>query len=123
MVLADGNATDDGTETRGLALRFGAVLFWPRHLAKPPATETLPCHSPRIASARFWAARDGWAVFLKARRMIAAGVPVLELTIGEHDIGTDAAILDEMHRAARAGTRAMPPCPASRRCGRGSPSG
>ncbi len=46
---------------------------------------------------------DGWAVFLKARRMIAEGVPVLELTIGEHDVGTDAAILDEMHRAARAG--------------------
>jgi arginine:pyruvate transaminase len=46
---------------------------------------------------------DGWAVFLKARRMMAEGIPVLELTIGEHDIGTDAAILDEMHRAARAG--------------------
>jgi arginine:pyruvate transaminase len=46
---------------------------------------------------------DGWAVFLKARRMMAEGIPVLELTIGEHDVGTDAAILDEMHRAARAG--------------------
>ena len=60
---------------------------------------------------------DGWAVFLKARRMIAAGVPVLELTIGEHDIGTDAAILDEMHRAARAGHTgyaAVPGIPALR---------
>jgi len=46
---------------------------------------------------------DGWAVFLRARQMKAEGVSVLELTIGEHDIGTDDAILDEMHRAARAG--------------------
>ena len=46
---------------------------------------------------------DGWTVFYRARRMKEAGVPVLELTIGEHDIGTDAAILDEMHRAAQAG--------------------
>ena len=27
---------------------------------------------------------DGWDVFLKARRMIADGVAVTELTIGEH---------------------------------------
>ena len=46
---------------------------------------------------------DAWSVFYRARRMKAAGEPVLELTIGEHDIGTDATILDEMHRAARAG--------------------
>lgn len=46
---------------------------------------------------------DAWAVFYRARAMKEAGAPVLELTIGEHDIGTDAAILDEMHRAARAG--------------------
>lgn len=46
---------------------------------------------------------DGWAIFYRAREMKAAGVPVLELTIGEHDIGTDPAILDEMHRAAQAG--------------------
>jgi arginine:pyruvate transaminase len=60
---------------------------------------------------------DGWAVFLKARRMIASGTPVLELTIGEHDVGTDAAILDEMHRAARAGHTgyaAVPGIPALR---------
>lgn len=46
---------------------------------------------------------DAWEVFYKARAMKEAGEPVLELTIGEHDIPTDAAILDEMHRAARAG--------------------
>jgi len=27
---------------------------------------------------------DGWGLFYKARAMIAAGAPVLELTIGEH---------------------------------------
>ena len=46
---------------------------------------------------------DGWDVFNRARRMIAEGVPVTELTIGEHDIRTAAPILQEMHRAAMAG--------------------
>ncbi|MGJ8623573.1 MAG: pyridoxal phosphate-dependent aminotransferase [Yoonia sp.] len=46
---------------------------------------------------------DGWDVFYKARRMIAAGEPVVELTIGEHDIGTSTAILDAMDRAAKGG--------------------
>ena len=31
---------------------------------------------------------DGWGVFYRARRMIAEGTPVTELTIGEHDIRT-----------------------------------
>ncbi|MEM6887645.1 MAG: pyridoxal phosphate-dependent aminotransferase [Pseudomonadota bacterium] len=46
---------------------------------------------------------DGWDLFLKARRMIDAGVPVTELTIGEHDIRTAAPILQEMHRTALGG--------------------
>lgn len=46
---------------------------------------------------------DGWGVFLHARRMIADGIPVTELTIGEHDIGTAAPILQEMHRSALGG--------------------
>lgn len=46
---------------------------------------------------------DGWDVFNKARDMIAAGTPVVELTIGEHDIRTAAPILQDMHRAALAG--------------------
>jgi arginine:pyruvate transaminase len=46
---------------------------------------------------------DGWDVFLKARGMIAEGVAVTELTIGEHDIGTAAPILQEMHRSAMGG--------------------
>ncbi len=46
---------------------------------------------------------DGWGVFNKAREMIAAGTPVTELTIGEHDIRTAAPILKDMHRAALGG--------------------
>jgi arginine:pyruvate transaminase len=46
---------------------------------------------------------DGWGVFYKARAMKAAGVDVTELTIGEHDIRTDPAILDAMHKAAVSG--------------------
>ena len=46
---------------------------------------------------------DGWEVFYRARQMIAAGEEVVELTIGEHDIGTDQVILDAMHRAATGG--------------------
>jgi histidinol dehydrogenase len=31
---------------------------------------------------------DGWEVFYRARQMIKSGTPVVELTIGEHDIRT-----------------------------------
>ena len=60
---------------------------------------------------------DGWDVFYKARAMIAQGVPVTELTIGEHDIRTAAPILQDMHRAALAGHTgyaAVPGVPALR---------
>lgn len=46
---------------------------------------------------------DGWDVFFKARAMIAAGESVVELTIGEHDIGTAAPILRAMHESAMGG--------------------
>lgn len=46
---------------------------------------------------------DGWEVFYRARRMIAEGHTVTELTIGEHDILTDPSILAEMDRSARGG--------------------
>ncbi len=46
---------------------------------------------------------DGWELFYRARAMAAQGEPVTELTIGEHDIGTDPAILTAMDAAARAG--------------------
>ncbi len=46
---------------------------------------------------------DGWDVFYRARRMIADGIPVTELTIGEHDIGTHPDILQAMHASAVGG--------------------
>ena len=46
---------------------------------------------------------DGWEVFYRARQMKAAGTPVVELTIGEHDIRTDPRILQAMHRSALGG--------------------
>ncbi len=46
---------------------------------------------------------DGWEVFYKARQMVRRGVDVTELTIGEHDVLTDPAILEAMDAAARSG--------------------
>ena len=46
---------------------------------------------------------DGWAIFYRARAMKARGMAVLELTIGEHDIGTAPDIVDALCRAARDG--------------------
>ncbi|MCI5110893.1 MAG: pyridoxal phosphate-dependent aminotransferase [Marivita sp.] len=46
---------------------------------------------------------DGWDLFYRARAMIESGVPVTELTIGEHDIRTDPSILRAMHDSAMAG--------------------
>ncbi|MBP1804483.1 pyridoxal phosphate-dependent aminotransferase [Rubellimicrobium aerolatum] len=46
---------------------------------------------------------DGWDLFYRAKDLIRQGVPVVELTIGEHDVRTDPAILDAMREAARAG--------------------
>lgn len=46
---------------------------------------------------------DGWDVFYRARAMIAEGVPVTELTIGEHDIRTDPSILKAMYDSALGG--------------------
>lgn len=46
---------------------------------------------------------DGWGVFYKARALVAEGIDVVELTIGEHDIRTDLEILSAMDRAATRG--------------------
>lgn len=46
---------------------------------------------------------DGWDLFNRARAMIAAGTPVTELTIGEHDIPTHPDILTAMHESAMGG--------------------
>lgn len=44
-----------------------------------------------------------WALHLAARRMVAAGEPVIELTIGEPDMPPDPALLEECSRAIYAG--------------------
>lgn len=46
---------------------------------------------------------NGWGLFLQARDMIAQGIPVIELTIGEPDIRTDPSILNAMHASALGG--------------------
>ncbi len=46
---------------------------------------------------------DGWDHFRRARAMKSAGLPVVELTIGEHDTRTDPVILAAMYEAAKAG--------------------
>lgn len=46
---------------------------------------------------------DGWDVYYRANDMLKAGQPVVQLTIGEHDIGTDRKIIDAMHAAAVGG--------------------
>ena len=46
---------------------------------------------------------DGWDVFYRARKMKADGLPVIELTIGEHDIRTSPLILGAMYDAATGG--------------------
>jgi len=46
---------------------------------------------------------DGWLVHYRARQMKAAGEPVVMLTVGDHDIKTDASILDAMKASMDAG--------------------
>ena len=46
---------------------------------------------------------DGWDVFYKARTLKNQGHPIIELTIGEHDIRTHMDILAAMGRSARGG--------------------
>ena len=56
---------------------------------------------------------DGWEIFTKARDMIEAGTDVIELTVGQHDISTDPAILDAMHASAKAGNTGYSELPGS----------
>lgn len=48
-------------------------------------------------------ADDGWAVHYRAQAMNAAGERVVMLTVGDHDIKTDAGILDAMKASMDAG--------------------
>lgn len=54
---------------------------------------------------------DGWELYRKARDMLAAGQPVVQLTLGEHDIRTNPAILTALHDAAKAGHTGYPSIP------------
>ncbi|MFD2174994.1 pyridoxal phosphate-dependent aminotransferase [Rhodobacter lacus] len=46
---------------------------------------------------------DKWDLHFRGRQMVAAGEPVIELTIGEPDIAPDTALYDACDRAMRAG--------------------
>ncbi|GGL75001.1 pyridoxal phosphate-dependent aminotransferase [Wenxinia marina] len=46
---------------------------------------------------------DGWGLYRRARALKEAGQPIVELTIGEHDVPTDPSILSAMDAAARGG--------------------
>ncbi len=59
----------------------------------------MPPLSPRLTTIN-GTGSDGWDLFRRARAMKDAGAPVIELTIGEHDIRTAAPILRAMHAAA-----------------------
>lgn len=54
---------------------------------------------------------DGWDLFNRARALVASGVAVTELTIGEHDVRTDPLILNAMHESALAGHTGYAPVP------------
>jgi arginine:pyruvate transaminase len=70
------------------------------HHANKPESDMQP--SDRISNLT-GGGSDGWDVFYRARAMVAAGEDITELTIGEHDIRTDASILEAMHNAALSG--------------------
>ena len=60
---------------------------------------------------------DGWAILGRVRALRAQGRAVIDLTIGEHDRGTDPAILaamDASARGGRTGYAAVPGVPALR---------
>ena len=46
---------------------------------------------------------DGWEIYYRAREMQAAGQPVTNLTVGDHDTPTDPAILNAMAQSAAQG--------------------
>ncbi|MEI4473515.1 pyridoxal phosphate-dependent aminotransferase [Frigidibacter sp. MR17.24] len=57
---------------------------------------------PRIPRIRA-AGSDGWEIVYRARALMAAGEPVMNLTIGEPDRTTDPRVLTAMHEAAMGG--------------------
>lgn len=57
---------------------------------------------------------DGWGVFNRARQLKIDGAPIVELTQGEHDIGTHPDILAAMNRSATGGNTGYAIVPGSR---------
>ncbi|MEM1382204.1 MAG: pyridoxal phosphate-dependent aminotransferase [Pseudomonadota bacterium] len=55
--------------------------------------------SQRIAAIVGGSGDDGWSVHYRAHGLAAAGVPVTRLTVGDHDVKTDASILAAMQGA------------------------
>ena len=53
----------------------------------------------------------GWALYYKSRALKAQGVPIVDLTIGEHDVSTDPSILAAMDAAAQRGNTGYAPVP------------
>ncbi|MBK0400827.1 pyridoxal phosphate-dependent aminotransferase [Limibaculum sp. M0105] len=52
---------------------------------------------------------DGWSVYYRARELAEAGHPIVMLTVGDHDIKTDPAILDAMRDSQQRGDLGYPP--------------
>ncbi|MEM8658307.1 MAG: aminotransferase class I/II-fold pyridoxal phosphate-dependent enzyme, partial [Pseudomonadota bacterium] len=52
---------------------------------------------------------DGWGVMYQARDLKRAGLPVLDLTIGDHDWATPAPLIDAMAQSARDGDTGYAP--------------
>lgn len=59
--------------------------------------------SARVAGINGAGGSDGWEILYQARRLLRQGVPVLDLTVGDHDWTTDAALIDAMTASARGG--------------------
>ena len=67
--------------------------------------------SRRISTLNGDSLDDGWGLFNLARERIAGGAEIIELTQGEHDIGTDTRILEAMHAATLRGVTGYSPVP------------
>ena len=52
---------------------------------------------------------DGWSVYYRAQALAAAGEPVVMLTVGDHDVKTDARILEAMKASMDAGNLGYAP--------------
>jgi len=58
---------------------------------------------------------DGWDIVYRSQDMIEAGIPVIELTVGEHDQKTDRSIIDAMYQSAKDGNTGYASVPGQRK--------